>query len=101
MIFLICFTDKSNVLKSAKIMFYGHAKLYKFVLTIEKKLIFTNRWWNSIYLQFRLKTSITNVWEHNFESAIPWFQMNYLKLNTDKCCLNIRKQKWIYVGKVR
>ena len=43
MIFLICFTDKSNVLKSAKIMFYGHAKLYKFVLTIEKKLIFTNR----------------------------------------------------------
>ena len=31
--------------------------------------------------------------EHNFELDIPWFEMNYMKLNTDKCHLLISRNK--------
>ena len=33
--------------------------------------------------------SVIETLEHNSEVAIVWFEMNYMKLNTDKCHLLI------------
>ena len=33
--------------------------------------------------------SVLEKLEHNFELAIAWFELNYMKLNTDKCHLLI------------
>ena len=41
--------------------------------------------------------------EHNSELAISWFEMNYLKLNTDKCHLSVSgnkiRQMWAKLGR--
>ena len=39
-----------------------------------------------------LKTELETL-EHNSELAITWFEMNYMKLNTDKCHLLISGNK--------
>ena len=43
--------------------------------------------------------------EHNFELDIPWFEMNYMKLNTDKCHLLISRNKteqmWAKLDRIR
>ena len=43
--------------------------------------------------------SVLETLEHNSELAIAWFEMNYIKLNTDKCHLlisgNRNEQKWV------
>ena len=41
--------------------------------------------------------SVLEKLEHNFELAIAWFEMNYLKLNTDKCHLLISGNKNEYM----
>ena len=42
--------------------------------------------------------SVLETLEHNSELAIAWFEMNYMKLNTDKCHLlisgNKNEQMW-------
>ena len=37
--------------------------------------------------------SVLETLEHNSELAIAWFEMNYMKLNTDKCYLLISGNK--------
>ena len=37
--------------------------------------------------------SVLETLEHNSELAIAWFEMNYMKLNTDKCHLLISGNK--------
>ena len=39
-----------------------------------------------------LKTVLETL-EHNSELAIAWFEINYMKLNTDKCHLLISENK--------
>ena len=36
--------------------------------------------------------------EHNSQLAIAWFEMNYMKLNTDKCHLLRSRNKEEYMG---
>ena len=48
-------------------------------------------------MQFNLKSTLETL-EHNSELAIAWFEMNYMKLYTDKCHLlisgNKNEQMW-------
>ena len=37
--------------------------------------------------------SVLEKLEHNFETAIAWFEMKFMKLNTDKCDLVISGNK--------
>ena len=41
--------------------------------------------------------SVLEKLEHNSELAIAWFEMNYMKLNTDKCHLLISGNKNEYI----
>ena len=41
--------------------------------------------------------SVLEKLEHNSELAIAWFEMNYMKLNTDKCHLSISGNKNEYM----
>ena len=41
--------------------------------------------------------SVLEKLEHNFELAIAWFEMNHMKLNTDKCHLLISGNKNEYM----
>ena len=42
--------------------------------------------------------SVLGKLEQNSELAIAWFEMNYMKLNTDKCRLLISRNKNEFIG---
>ena len=45
------------------------------------------------YLKDSNLKSVVETLEHNSELAVTWFEMNYIKLNSDKCHLLISRNK--------